>query len=736
MKTPALSLLFWFLVQPWLSAHPTEAFDEQGVTRAQEVTASGVAYLAGLSQLAVEVGLPEEQVVAQGEALLGMMPKSDRGVLTAEDLLLNHRLALLARSHFPWAGQVSEALFTEHVLPYASLDETRESWRLQFFQICSRLVADCQTASEAAQILNRDLFNELEVHYNTGRKKPNQSPSESRALKKATCTGLSIILNYACRSVGIPSRIVGTPLWSDGSGNHTWVEIWDQKWYYLGADEYDSAGLDRGWFSQRAAQAKEEDWQHAIWAVSWGSNERFFPLVWNLQNQEIGAVNVTERYRKNTAEVGVGVGIRVFGEEGGKRLPAVVTLRSPDGAVIAQVTSKAGQADLNDVARVDFEGPAPWTVEAEYEGRYMSRILKKKPSATIDLILAESEQPNVNKIRDEWFASERAARERDLTSGVIAAAGQEMKFLEKTFGKKPARGHSLWISLHGGGGAPAAVNDQQWANQIRLYEPEEGIYVAPRAPTDTWNLWHQAHIDDLLDRLIANYVICRGVDPNRVYLMGYSAGGDGVYQLAPRMADRFAAASMMAGHPNDARPDNLMNLPFEVIMGGQDTAFQRNETAAAWGRRLQKLQKGEPRRYPHKVTIYPELGHWMNRRDAAALPRMSKNSRLEWPRKVVWVQDDVTHERLYWLGVAPKGMKAGRKITAEIEGQTIRVQSENPKGIRLWLSPALLDLQKEVVVICNEEEVFRAKVPQSAEVVRRSLKSRSGMIATALLEIP
>jgi dienelactone hydrolase len=27
------------------------------------------------------------------------------------------------------------------------------------------------------------------------------------------------------------------------------------------------------------------------------------------------------------------------------------------------------------------------------------------------------------------------------------------------------------------------------------------------------------------------------VNPNKVYVMGYSAGGDGVWRLAPRMAD-------------------------------------------------------------------------------------------------------------------------------------------------------------------------------------------------------
>jgi hypothetical protein len=36
--------------------------------------------------------------------------------------------------------------------------------------------------------------------------------------------------------------------------------------------------------------------------------------------------------------------------------------------------------------------------------------------------------------------------------------------------------------MHGGGGAPAEVNDRQWQNQIGLYEPDEGIYVAPAGP--------------------------------------------------------------------------------------------------------------------------------------------------------------------------------------------------------------------------------------------------------------
>jgi hypothetical protein len=44
----------------------------------------------------------------------------------------------------------------------------------------------------------------------------------------------------------------------------------------------------------------------------------------------------------------------------------------------------------------------------------------------------------------------------------------------------------------------------------------------------------------------------------------------------------------------------------------------------------------------------------MNQKDREALPWMKDKVRNGWPKKVVWVQDDVTHDRLYWLGV-PEG---------------------------------------------------------------------------------
>ena len=81
----------------------------------------------------------------------------------------------------------------------------------------------------------------------------------------------------------------------------------------------------------------------------------------------------------------------------------------------------------------------------------------------------------------------RRERAKEISAKKITLNGNSLRYTQKVFGSAPKTGRSLWISLHGGGSAPASVNDQQWRNQLHLYQPKEGYYVAPRAPTDSWN---------------------------------------------------------------------------------------------------------------------------------------------------------------------------------------------------------------------------------------------------------
>ncbi len=384
----------------------------------------------------------------------------------------------------------------------------------------------------------------------------------------------------------------------------------------------------------------------------------------------------------------------------------------------------------------------PATQPFRKDARGLLALLATGTLAVISAYAAS--EPGLNRVaaeaavQVEWrerLTQLKAERAAELEKKVIEHHGKSMRWEEKVFGDAPTNGRSLWISMHGGGGAPQQVNDSQWRNQVGLYKPDEGIYLAPRAPTDTWNLWHEAHIDPMFDRLIEDYVALRGVDPDRVYILGYSAGGDGVWQLAPRMADRWAAAAMMAGHPNEASLLPLRNVPFALFVGGNDSAYNRNKIVAERAEKLVALQKADPGGYEHFARIYPGLPHWMNRKDAEALPWMAKHTRNAWPKKVVWVQDDVTHARFYWLAVPPAEAKRKRQIIAEADGQTIRLTGDVPQGMTLRLSDALLNLDQPVRVLVTNREVFHAKSPRRVEVIRASLQERADPRSAATAEV-
>lgn len=667
--------------------------------------------------------------------------RSARDASVSSELLLdNLEYAMKARAEFLWAGELPEALFLNDVLPYASLDETRESWRPAMYERARGIVADETTAEGAIQALNRELFNEINVHYNTGRKRPNQSVSESIAQGRATCTGLSIILVNACRAVGIPARVAGVANWHDERGNHTWVEAWDgERWRFTGADEYNSNGLDRGWFVGDASKAKAGDPIFAVWATSWEPAGGHFTMVWNRADRSVNAIDSTELYEREEATGPGGPAratrlIRVLNDRG-ERMACNLALANRLGRVIAEDVTRAGRADMNDMPELLFRTGRWYTLHVEHEDetRLVGLHSDDPDRAVLDLrwddlgLSKQSAEALVERLAEERAAQIIKERAAEIEAKAFTIGDHTLRYKERVFGEPGPNGHSLWISMHGGGGAPPEVNDRQWENQIRLYEPEEGIYIAPRAPTNTWNLWHQPHVDGLFDRLIETLVAQGRVDPNRVYLLGYSAGGDGVYQLAPRLADRFAAASMMAGHPNESKPLGLRNLPFGLFMGGNDSAYNRNEVARQWGRRLAELHEQDPGGYEHFVKVYEGLGHWMDGRDAEALPWMAGFTRDPWPKTVVWRQDDVTHTRFYWIEVDRDEAKAGSVVRASVNGQRIDIESDTVETIMLRLRDDLVNLDRPVSVFANGASVFRGIVLRNGDEDQRADAEAAGV---------
>jgi hypothetical protein len=242
------------------------------------------------------------------------------------------------------------------------------------------------------------------------------------------------------------------------------------------------------------------------------------------------------------------------------------------------------------------------------------------------------------------------------------------------------------------------------------------------------------HMNRFFDRLIEDMIAFEDVNPNRVFVMGYGSGGDGVYQIAPRMADHWAAAAMMTGHPNTVSPLSLRNVPFTLHVGERDAAFDRNKLAREFGQSLDALRANDAKGYEHFVQLHPGMDR-SHPADAVAIPWMSKYSRDPVPDRVVWKQVGVFldrilfpsrhSDRLYWLAVPPGEVNLDSLVIASRAGQTIEINTvDGVKRLLVRLDDRMADLDKPVLVKHAGAVLASSIVPRTMEVMIRTLIGR------------
>lgn len=327
-------------------------------------------------------------------------------------------------------------------------------------------------------------------------------------------------------------------------------------------------------------------------------------------------------------------------------------------------------------------------------------------------------------IVEQWRQDNKDRWEANMESLTVKDGDLSMKFSYQIFGDKPSDGRSLYISMHGGGNTAASVNDSQWENQKRLYKPDEGVYVCPRAPWNDWDMWFKPPMDRLLEELIQTLAYTLDVNPDKVYLMGYSAGGDGVWRLAPRLADHFASASMMAGHPGDVSLVNVRNMPFTIWVGGDDAAYNRNREVAARGRELDSLQTTDENGYIHETHVLEGYPHWMDLKDAAAVPWMAQFRRNPYPDRIVWRQEEVTRDAFYWIEIPHEYAKRGQTVIVSRNGNVINIESSDYPELTICLNSKMVNLSRKVTVKYQGRKLFKTKLKPSSETARQTLESR------------
>ena len=322
--------------------------------------------------------------------------------------------------------------------------------------------------------------------------------------------------------------------------------------------------------------------------------------------------------------------------------------------------------------------------------------------------------------------------------------GYTMRFAYFIIGEAYENGYPLFIALHGGGNTTAEINEGQFEHMQIYYKDsiENGIYLTVRSITDSRADIHAAPESFVMyDKLIENFILHRNVDPNRVYLMGFSAGAE--YAIAPRFADRLAAVALSAGHHGWHSPVNLMNLPFLGQVGENDIAFNRHHENIIFGMRLQELQDQFPNKYIYQIFVHRNKGHqiidnshqrhlqsvhadniaWMN--EAADTANWINTNSVDFltqfvrdplPKEMVWDLSSRAEMRniqsFYWLS-ACMSMTSG-KILASYDTADNRVvisTTDIKDPFYVMLNSDMVNFDRPLVLVVNESETTHILEP-------------------------
>lgn len=231
-------------------------------------------------------------------------PATDASSMSDDVLQTGVRLAMQARQATPWAQAVPWDIFVENVLPYAVLHEARDNWRPLFYEMFMPLVANASSTTEAALRLNAHMWDMIGVKYEERLSPHITSPLEAIAYKRASCTGLSVLLVDACRAVGVPARMAAVGAWAPPAvGNHNWVEIWvDDHWEFTGAFDGDRHMLNKTWFTSQVKAQDASVAEQRVYAITWQLEAGGLPLpeacVSTGGSGQINAVDRTAYYNQ------------------------------------------------------------------------------------------------------------------------------------------------------------------------------------------------------------------------------------------------------------------------------------------------------------------------------------------------------------------------------------------------------------------------------------------------------
>lgn len=272
----------------------------------------------------------------------------------------------------------------------------------------------------------------------------------------------------------------------------------------------------------------------------------------------------------------------------------------------------------------------------------------------------------------------------------------------------------LVIVLGGGPGRAFATAQGAFGS----IDPLGYLAVYPQANGMWWDEKPTAAVFALIPEVLAEY----NVDPNRVYLTGFSNGGTGTFLYAALFGDRLAAAAPLMGAglallgPQVPSVAGVTRLPLLFVHGDRDEVialFATRDTVKA-------IRREDPAA-PVEEHVLKGRGHdvRLGTDDGLVLPFFERHLRDPFPKQVRLRAKELSFARSYWVEVVEKGGGAA-EVDGAIDGASITLRTRSVKRLRLRLRRELLPGVPAFQVRLNGREVFSGPLEEDCGLLLRS----------------
>ncbi len=329
-----------------------------------------------------------------------------------------------------------------------------------------------------------------------------------------------------------------------------------------------------------------------------------------------------------------------------------------------------------------------------------------------------------------------------LPSQSIRVGDTEMSYgLYVPASYKSSRRYPLIICLHGAGFDGNTYLDR--------WQPRLGEDYILACPTLGGGDWWTREGENLVLAVLSKVSREYHIDSNRVFLTGMSNGGIGTFLIGLNHPDRFAALIPMAGVlPHTLFPllDNAKNIPFYLIHGAQDQVMP-----VQYSRDIKAYleQKGYPVVYREHEHVHPVAGgHFFPREELPDLVKWLKaQDRKPLPQELVVVHDRDHPGRIYWIQIAEISPEIGSFWASELDrseeerlqqgayarimvkgdGNTFSVTAQHVVRYNLLLNRELVDFNKPVKVLTNDEISFEGQMKPDSRILLEEIRKRPDM---------